>query len=377
MLSTLLRIINKYKANPVKLIIFFTSIFIAIITVSIGVSSIKQIKILAYEKNNGIPINTRMLNINFNKAIEYDQIKVIFEEIPEYCDVKIINNYTYIDEASKYIGYPLIIQVSDKNIEDNIPVLKGSYFNDGSKKNRDVLIGFELEEFSNENGVNKEISIYGEKYNVLGLLGYKNKASNWKNRVILNLENIPKNNLEELKNGSFTIQMESDKGDIDKICEDFKNHLQEYWDSVSVNINQVSDKDESYTNMLGNNKSLFKMIIIVYLISIINVIFISTGWIKTIYNEIGIMKACGMSNLFIIYRIFIEFFVIALVATIAAIMFQYILSGILNRIDSLYFYVSLDNILMGIGVAAITTLITLIGPIDSILKMAPVKFFKN
>lgn len=377
MISTIIRLINKYKKNPMKIILFLTSVFIAIITVSIGISSINQIRILAYEKYDGIPANTRIIDINFNKSIELDEIKSIFKEIPEYCNVKIINEFTYIDNAAKNIGYPLVIQVSGDNIKNQIPILKGSYFKDSNKEDKGILIGSELEDFSEEHNGSKEIMIYGEKYNVIGILGYKNKATNWKNRIILNLEDIPKKNLKELEQGSFVVQIESDKGDIDKISEDFKKYLYDNYDGVFVNISQASNKEDTYLNLLGNNQSLFKMIIIVYLISIINLIFISNGWINTIYNEVGIMKSCGMSNFFIIRRIFLELFIISLSATILAIIFQYILSNIVNRIDLMYFYVSLENILIGIGVAFITTILTLISPIISIVNMNPVKFLRS
>ena len=377
MINTLIRLFNKYKNNSTKTILFFSSIFIAIITVSIGISSINQIRILAYEKYDGIPADTRIIDINFNKSVELDDIKSIFKEIPEYSDVKIIKRFTYIDNSSKYIGYPLVIQVAGDNTKNKIPILEGSYLKDNNRGNKDILIGSELEEFSEDNNGNKEIMIYGEKYNVIGILGYKNRTTNWKNRIILNLEDIPIKNLEELVQGSFTVQIESDKGDIEKISEELKLYIENYSEGALVNISEVGDKDSIYSNLLGNSKSLFKNIIIVYLISIINLIFISNGWINTIYNEIGIMKCCGMSNFFIIRRIFLEFFIISIMATIAVIIFQYILGIIINRIDLLYFYVSLENILLGVAVAFITTMSTLIGPIISIIDMAPVKFLRD
>lgn len=70
MINTLVKLIKKYKRNPVKTMLFFTSIFVAIITVSVGISSIEQLKILAYEKNDGVPDNTRVVDINLNKAVE-------------------------------------------------------------------------------------------------------------------------------------------------------------------------------------------------------------------------------------------------------------------------------------------------------------------
>lgn len=376
MINTFIRLKNKYKNNPVTVWFFFTGIFISIITVSIGISSIKQIKILASEKNNGVPINSRLVDINLNNNIDIAEIEEILSSLPEHCDVKIINNYIYLDRADKRLGYPLIIQYNSKNSEDKIPIIEGTYFNDFGG-NKDVLIGSDLKEFCDVGSLDKEIMIYGEKYNVIGVLGYQNRASKWRSRVVLNLKDIPSNNIEELENGRFTLQIESDKGDIDKICEKFSLYMAENKENSTVNINQISEKDETFSNLLGNNKFLFKMIIIVYLISIINLIFISNGWINTIYNEIGVMKACGMSNSFIVTRIFMELFIISIVATIAAIIFQYILSNIVNRIDSLYFYVSLENIILGVGVAAITTIITLVGPIISTINMAPIKFLKK
>ncbi|QAS59405.1 ABC transporter permease [Clostridium septicum] len=377
MINTLVKLIKKYKRNPVKTMLFFTSILVAIITVSVGISSIEQLKILAYEKNDGVPDNTRVVDINLNKTVDHEQIKAIFKEVPEYCNVNIIKRFTYIDKASKYIGYPLIIHVRGDNTTNPIPILKGSYFKNNKKGNKDILIGYELEEFTEGDNENKKIRIYGEEYNVIGTLGYKNRATNWENRIILDLEDITKNNLDELKNGSFMVQIESDKGDIVKVCENFKKDLESSGENVLVNISEIGNKDQVYSTLLSHSKSFFKMIIIVYLISIINLIFISTGWVNTIHNEIGIMKVCGMSNFFIIRRIFMEFFVISLSATIGAIIFQYILSSIISRIDLLYFYISPNNILLGIGVAAITTTITLIVPIIQLIKMTPVKFLRN
>ena len=89
------------------------------------------------------------------------------------------------------------------------------------------------------------------------------------------------------------------------------------------------------------------------------------------------MKACGMSNFFIIRRIFIEMFIISLISTILAILIQYFISEIIKEIDTLYFYISSKNIIIAIVVSIITTIVTLIGPIIRIMRETPIKLLKN
>lgn len=371
---TIIRLINKYKNNPSTFIFFLIGNFIAIFTISIGISSIEQMKILASEKNDGIPTNTRQISVNLNKKIKKEDIVKVIDKIPNYCSAKIINNYTYIDGADKRIGHPMIILANDKNIEEEIPVYKGNFI---SKDNKEVLIGLDLEKFCYESDGKKKIDIYGENYDVVGIMGYKNKDSKWSNRIVLNFKYTPNKNMSQIESGSFIVQIESDRNDIDIISEKFQKEISEYGVNPTINIEQISYKDETYSNILGSNSFLFKMILMVYVFSIINLIFISVKWIETIYNEVGIMKACGMSNFFIIRRIFIEMFIISLISTILAILIQYFISEIIKEIDTLYFYISSKNIIIAIVVSIITTIVTLIGPIIRIMRETPIKLLKN
>lgn len=374
---TIIRLINKYINNPSTFIFFLIGNFIAIFTISVGMSSIEQMKILASEKNDGIPVNTRQITVNLNKMIKEENILEVINEIPSYCSAKIINNYTYIDNADKRIGHPIIILANNKNIEGEIPIYKGHFISKENDDNKEVLIGLDLERFCYDSGGKKKIDIYGESYNVVGVMGYENRDSKWNNRLVLRFKDMPYKNMNQIESGNFIIQIESDRNDIDIISKKFKDDISKYGIDPIININQISYKDETYSNILGNNRFLFKMILMVYIFSIINLIFISIKWIRTIYHEVGVMKSCGMSNFFIIRRIFIEIFIISLISSILAILVQYFISVSIKEIDTLYFYISYKNILIGILVSIITTLITLIGPIISIIRETPIKFLKN
>lgn len=232
-----MRLINKYKNNPATFIFFLTGNFMAIFTISVGISSIEQMKILASEKNDRIPANTRQIDVNLNKKIEKDDIEKVIDKIPSYCSAKIINNYTYIDNADKRIGQPMIILANDKNIEEEIPVYKGNFI---SKDNKEVLIGLDLEEFCYESDGKKKIDIYGETYDVAGIMGYKNKDLKWSNRIVLNFKNTPNKNMSQIESGSFIVQIESDRNDIDIISEKFKEEISKYGVNPIINIDEIS-----------------------------------------------------------------------------------------------------------------------------------------
>ncbi|MGL4913127.1 MAG: FtsX-like permease family protein, partial [Romboutsia sp.] len=109
------------------------------------------------------------------------------------------------------------------------------------------------------------------------------------------------------------------------------------------------------------------------LISIINLIFITNRWIYGLRNEIGVMKCMGIKEGTIIKRIFLEYLIVVFISLILSLGFQQLLYKIILGFDIIYFKVTISNLILGGGIAIVTSVLVLLNPIRKIINQPPIK----
>ena len=338
-------------------------------------------------------------------------------EIPQwkreqFPDVK-FDEYTFLKESlnnTNQVGYQLFVKresikyesklVSDVNV---VPVssefidIQGLEFDQGRFYNESesnsgtavIVLGYEIAQglFEDSNAIGKNIRLYGQRFTVIGVLkkqgaglfGDSNDTSVF----------IPVNFLRRLygdNNDAMTpvILLKPNKGvDMDAYKAEVTYKLR------SIRGLKAGEIDNFFINVLSGFTDLIdgiigQMNVVGWIISgfsllvggfgIANIMFVS---VKERTNLIGIQKSLGAKNRFILFQFLFEAVILSVIGGIIGLVLVWIISIILTKVLDFEFVLSMGNIILGTGLAALIGLISGILPAITASKLDPVEAIRT
>ena len=338
-------------------------------------------------------------------------------EIPQwkreqFPDVK-FDEYTFLKESlnnTNQVGYQLFVKresikyesklVSDINV---VPVssefidIQGLEFDQGRFYNESesnsgtavIVLGYEIAQglFEDSNAIGKNIRLYGQRFTVIGVLkkqgaglfGDSNDTSVF----------IPVNFLRRLygdNNDAMTpvILLKPNKGvDMDAYKAEVTYKLR------SIRGLKAGEIDNFFINVLSGFTDLIdgiigQMNVVGWIISgfsllvggfgIANIMFVS---VKERTNLIGIQKSLGAKNRFILFQFLFEAVILSVIGGIIGLVLVWIISIILTKVLDFEFVLSMGNIILGTGLAALIGLISGILPAITASKLDPVEAIRT
>lgn len=338
-------------------------------------------------------------------------------EIPQWKREQFPNvkfdEYTYLKESlnnTDQVGYQLFVKhesikyesklVSDVNV---VPVssefidIQGLEFEEGRFYNESesnsgtavIVLGYEIAQglFENSNAIGKNIRLYGQRFTVIGVLkkqgaglfGDSNDTSVF----------LPVNFLRRLygdNNDAMTpvILLKPNKGvDMDAYKAEVTYKLR------SVRGLKAGEIDNFFINVLSGFTDLIdgiigQMNVVGWIISgfsllvggfgIANIMFVS---VKERTNLIGIQKSLGAKNKFILFQFLFEAVILSVIGGIIGLVLVWIISVILTKVLDFEFVLSMGNIMLGTGLAALIGLISGILPAITASKLDPVEAIRT
>ncbi len=362
---------------------------------SIGISSIVEARNYALDSTSGKSGNQSIANVNTNhiEDFTYNNISNILNKLSAKIEIQLLNFGTaeLISEKSKS-SVTIVPVINSHKMDWHIPIVQGRYFSpkESSENGKVVIIGKNIrQKFLSDFNKNTELLIEGEKYNVIGLAGRKNRTTQWDDVVYIPFGALPssiKDNFDKRLNSgtntsthiqsrNLTLLLRKNTNDnlpLKKILNDSFMEISKGNKSISINYSSTPEKDNS---MLLNSIILTLLFSgIILLVSTINVVNLSLFWVLDRRKEITIKKVVGATDSVIIKSVVLQMVFIALVSSIAAIFIQYILSIVVYkfiRITNMTIDVSWYNWVLSICVSIICGLISSISPIKATLKMQP------
>ncbi|WP_367756874.1 ABC transporter permease [Flavobacterium sp. WC2430] len=323
------------------------------------------------------------------------------------------DEYTYLKESlnnTDQVGYQLFVKresikyesklVSDVNV---VPVssefidIQGLEFEDGRFYNESesnsgtavIVLGYEIAQglFENSNAIGKNIRLYGQRFTVIGVLkkqgaglfGDSNDTSVF----------LPVNFLRRLygdNNDAMTpvILLKPNKGvDMDAYKAEVSYKLR------SMRGLKAGEIDNFFINVLSGFTDLIdgiigQMNVVGWIISgfsllvggfgIANIMFVS---VKERTNLIGIQKSLGAKNRFILFQFLFEAVILSVIGGVIGLILVWIISVILTKVLDFEFVLSMGNIMLGTGLAALIGLISGILPAITASKLDPVEAIRT
>ncbi|MEE1007768.1 MAG: ABC transporter permease [Agathobacter sp.] len=375
----------KHRINQSKTtsLFFMFGMVISMLLLSIGISFTYEHIYAARNKEKMSPPNGTVYGFDIpleaDVKLDTSSVNKLLEGIRSDTGVIFNNMNVNIDRSS--INSYISVSAEWFSEDDNwhYPVSKGRYYTAEEVKNGDkvVAIGCMLEEYTFKENGKEYIKMYGEKYEVVGVVGFNNQVSLWDNRVF-----VPATSLPEKMSNSYSLDfvgmiLYNEDPDFSSDIDVITKNVNKMGNKIKVKYEGEIETENMMQLLIQSSNDIYVLAFIGYFATLIYSINIVILWVEKRRFEIGVRKAFGYTDKDIAKMIFQELFGMTLVSAVISIVIQELLSLIFNKIGDYTFKIYLSNIIISIVLVLLTALITSIIPIIKALKIPPANTLKE
>ena len=253
-----------------------------------------------------------------------------------------------------------------------------------------VVIGYEVAQklFGNDDPLEKQVRIYGRKMTVIGVMEKQGSGS----------LGMPSNDTTIFFPVNFLRKMYGDHNDFmtpviiikpqpgeeaEAVKADVTQKLRNHRGVKSGEIDNFSiDILSGFTEMIDQMIGMMNMIgwiisgfsLLVGGFGIANIMFVS---VKERTNLIGIQKALGAKNKFILFQFLFEAVILSVIGGLLGMLMVWGITVVLSKALDFEFVLGLGNILIGTGVSTLIGLISGILPAISASRLDPVEAIRS
>lgn len=293
---------------------------------------------------------------------------------------------------SKIASDVTIIPVSHEFIDiQGLEFEKGRFYTDSEANSaaRVIVIGDEIAKslFDEANPIGKKVRLYGQRFTVIGVLKKQGAALLENNRDVSAF--IPVNFVRQLygDNNKISINviifkpqkgvdMDAYKAEISQKLRSFRGLKSGTIDNFFINVfsgfTDLIDGIISQMNVVGWIISGFSLLVSGF--GIANIMFVS---VKERTNLIGIQKSLGAKNKFILFQFLFEAIILSVIGGIIGLLLVWAIALVLTKVLDFEFVLSMANIFLGTGLAAVIGLISGILPAITASKLDPVEAIRT
>ncbi len=274
---------------------------------------------------------------------------------------------------------------------ESFKIESGRLFNESESNSGSpvIVIGSEVAEglFGNANPLGKKIRLYGQKFSVIGVLKKQGEGMFGDSNDVAVF--FPVNFLRRMygdNNKSLTpaILIKPEKGiDIEEFKAEVSQKLRtmrgvkpgeidNFFMNVLSGFTDFIDNIVGQMNMIGWVISLFSLLVGGF--GIANIMFVS---VKERTNLIGIQKALGAKNKFILFQFLFEAVILSLIGGLIGMFLVWIIALVMSSVLDFEFVLSVSNMLLGSGLAAFIGLLSGIIPAITASKLDPVEAIRT
>lgn len=321
---------------------------------------------------------------------EYEYLKTSLPDAQELA-FQIFLSGEIVKYEEKSVSNVNVVPVSYEFIDiQGLEFTDGRFYNESESNSGAAVtvIGHELANslFENIDPIGKEIRLYGQRFNVIGVLK-KQGAGMFGDDDTSAF--IPVNFIRRMygdNNDSMTpvivikpkkgIDMEAFKADLKQKLRTFRGVKTGEIDNFFVNVfsgfTDLIDGVIGFMNIGGWVIAGFSLLVGGF--GVANIMFVS---VKERTNLIGIQKSLGAKNRFILFQFLFEAVILCLIGGLIGIFLVWIIAITLTKLLDFEFVLSLSNIMLGSGLAIIIGLIAGILPAISASKLDPVEAIRS
>ncbi len=285
-----------------------------------------------------------------------------------------------------------VVPVSYEFIEiQGLEFQEGRFYNESESNSGAavIVLGNEIAQnlFEDSNPIGRNIRLYGQRFTVIGVLkkqgaemfGDSNDTSVF----------IPVNFLRRMygdNNDAMTpvilvkpekgVDMDAFKAELGQKLRNYRGMKTDEIDNFFINVlsgfTDLIDGIVGQMNVVGWIISGFSLLVGGF--GIANIMFVS---VKERTNLIGIQKSLGAKNRFILFQFLFEAVILSVIGGVVGLTLVWIISVVLTKVLDFEFVLSMSNVLLGTGLAALIGLISGILPAITASKLDPVEAIRT
>jgi len=399
--------INALRNNKLRTLLSLLGVTIGIFSIIAVLAAVDSMDKKIKEDLSDMDINTvYLMNFSFGPTevprwkrqqfpkVTYDEFEYLKRNVNGID--KISFNIFARNESVKYESKTvnsIRMKPSTEEFFDIEPVKieKGRLFNESESNsgNPVVVLGNEVAAglFEGSDPIGKKIRLYGQKLTVIGVLKKQGQGMFGDSSDVAVF--FPVNFLRKMygdKNDALrcAILIKPEKGiDTDEfkaeLTQKFRTYrgvktgeIDNFFINVLSGLTDFIDNIIGQMNLVGWIISAFSLLVGGF--GIANIMFVS---VKERTNLIGIQKALGAKNKFILFQFLFEAVILSLIGGIVGMFLVWIIALILSSALDFEFVLSAANMLLGSGLAALIGLISGIIPAISASKLDPVEAIRS
>ena len=399
--------LNTLRNNKLRTLLSLLGVTIGIFSIIAVLAAVDSMDKKIKEDLSDMDMNTiYLMNFSFGPSeiprwkqdqfpkVTYDEFEFLKKSVPSID--KISFNFFARNESVKFESKTvnsIRVKPSTEDFFDIEPIKieTGRLFNAAESNSGSpvVVIGNEVAKglFDTTDPIGKKIRLYGQKLTVIGVLkkqgqgmfGDSNDVAiffpvnflrrmygddNDALRAAILIKPQKGIDIEEFKaevSQKLRVHRGVKTGEIDNF---FMNVLSGFTDFIDNIVGQM--------NAIGWGISAFSLLVGGF--GIANIMFVS---VKERTNLIGIQKALGAKNKFILFQFLFEAVILSLIGGLIGMFLVWIIAIILSNTLDFEFVLSASNMLLGSGLAAFIGLIAGIVPAISASKLDPVEAIRS
>ncbi|TDR20983.1 ABC transporter permease [Flavobacterium cheniae] len=399
--------INALRNNKLRTLLSLLGVTIGIFSIIAVLAAVDSMDKKIKEDLSDMDMNTiYLMNFSFGPSevprwkreqfpkVTYDEFEYLKKSVPSI--EKISFNFFARNESVKYESNTVnSIRMKPSTDEffdiEPIKIETGRLFNEAESNSGSpvIVIGSEVAKglFENSDPIGKKIRLYGQKLTVIGVLKKQGQGMFGDSNDVAVF--FPVNFLRRMygdENDALraAILIKPEKGvDIEEFKAELSQKLRAFRgvktgdiDNFFLNVlsgfTDFIDNIIGQMNMIGWIISAFSLLVGGF--GIANIMFVS---VKERTNLIGIQKALGAKNKFILFQFLFEAIILSLIGGIVGMFLVWIIALILSSALDFEFVLSASNMLLGSGLAAFIGLISGIIPAISASKLDPVEAIRS
>ncbi|RTL13540.1 MAG: FtsX-like permease family protein [Flavobacteriaceae bacterium] len=399
--------INALRNNKLRTLLSLLGVTIGIFSIIAVLAAVDSMDKKIKEDLSDMDMNTiYLMNFSFGPSeiprwkrdqfpkVTYDEFEFLKKSVPSID--KISFNFFARNESVKYESNTVnSIRMKPSTEEffdiEPIKIETGRLFNEAESNSGSpvIVIGSEVAKglFENRDPIGKKIRLYGQKLTVIGVLKKQGQGMFGDSNDVAVF--FPVNFLRRMygdENDALrsAILIKPEKGvDIEEFKAELTQKLRNFRgvktgdiDNFFLNVlsgfTDFIDNIVGQMNMIGWIISAFSLLVGGF--GIANIMFVS---VKERTNLIGIQKALGAKNKFILFQFLFEAVILSLIGGIVGMFLVWIIAIGLSAALDFEFVLSAANMLLGSGLAALIGLISGIIPAISASKLDPVEAIRS
>jgi len=325
------------------------------------------------------------------KYDEYEYLKGSMNDVNQMAFQFFVNRES-VKYQSATVSDINVVPVSHEFIEiEGLEFDEGRFYNESESNSGSavIVLGNEIASglFEGANPIGKNIRLYGQRFTVIGVLkkqgagifGDSNDTSVF----------IPVNFLRRMygdNNDALTpvilikpekgVDMDAFKAELTQKLRNFRGMKTDEIDNFFINVlsgfTDLIDGIVGQMNVVGWIISGFSLLVGGF--GIANIMFVS---VKERTNLIGIQKSLGAKNRFILFQFLFEAVILSVIGGAVGLFLVWIISIVLTKAMDFEFVLSMGNVFLGTGLAAMIGLISGILPAITASKLDPVEAIRT